>query len=67
MSSNTRPAILTHDLFRGDGPHRDLADRFLDGVCVLCGGSIGREGREGDERWFCLTCWARESLRLGAA
>jgi hypothetical protein len=65
--SSTRPAILLGDLFGGDGPHGDLADRFVEGRCVHCGAAIARDGREGDERWYCMTCWARESLRRGAA
>lgn len=59
MSGSTRPAVLLRDLLSGDGPHHALADRFVEGRCVACGSAIPREGREGDERWYCHTCWAR--------
>ena len=65
--SSTRPAILLNDLFSGDGPHGDLADRFVEGRCVQCGTAVARGGREGDERWYCLTCWGRGQLRLGVS
>ena len=58
--SSTRPAIRVHELFSGDGPHRDLADRFVEGRCIVCGGAVPRDGREGGEGWYCLTCAATQ-------
>lgn len=58
--STTRPAIGINELLSGDGPHRDLADRFVEGRCVMCGGAVVRDGHEGGEGWYCPVCWARQ-------
>jgi hypothetical protein len=56
MSSGTRPAILLRDLLSGDGPHRDLADRFVAGTCIRCGVKVGDARREGADRGLCEEC-----------
>ncbi|MEE8497784.1 MAG: hypothetical protein V3S62_04570 [Acidimicrobiia bacterium] len=62
MSNGSRPAILLTDLLRGEGPHRDLADRFIAAECLVCGGNVGSHGRTEEERWLCPTCWGRRGL-----
>jgi hypothetical protein len=37
MSNGTRPAILLGDLLSREGPHQELAERFLAGACLRCG------------------------------
>ena len=61
MTGNTRPAVLLSEILTGDGPHQDLADYFLAAECAGCGGDVGRQGRIEDDRWWCLSCWARHS------
>lgn len=58
--SNTRPAVGIGELLSGDGPHRDLADRFVEGRCSRCGGVVARDGREGAEGWYCMPCWSQQ-------
>jgi hypothetical protein len=66
MSNGSRPAVLLSDLFRGEGPHRELADRFTAAQCVVCGGDVGRLARSEDEHWFCPVCWARRQAAASA-
>ncbi|MEX0825929.1 MAG: hypothetical protein WD184_04130 [Acidimicrobiia bacterium] len=40
MSTGTTPAILLHELFSGDGPHGEQADRFVAGSCIRCGEAV---------------------------
>ncbi len=61
--SSTRPAIGVDELFSGDGPHQDLADRFVEGRCAACGGAVPRDGRDTGDGWFCLTCAAGQESR----
>jgi hypothetical protein len=56
MSNGTRPAILLRDLLAGDGPHRDLADRFVAGRCIRCGMKVRDARREGADRSLCEDC-----------
>lgn len=67
MSNGTRPAVLLGDLFSGDGPHLDIADRFVAGRCIRCGELVPSGRSDGDERWWCPTCWNREIAARGAA
>ncbi len=61
MSANgTRPAILIHELFSGDGPYGHVAEHFLASVCSHCGGGVEREGAHfRDDAYLCQPCGAR--------
>jgi len=61
VATSERPAVLLTELLAGDGPYQDLADNFVAAECVGCGGSVGRQGRVDDDRWWCPTCWARQA------
>jgi len=62
MPNGAYPAVLLTDLLRGEGPHRDLADRFIEAACIVCGGDVGRLGQVEGDRWLCPGCWARRDL-----
>ena len=40
MSNGVTSAILLHELFSGDGPHDEQADRFVAGHCIRCGNAV---------------------------
>jgi hypothetical protein len=56
MSNGTRPAVLLRDLLAGDGPHHDLADRFVAGRCIRCGAKVGDPRQDGADRSLCDEC-----------
>lgn len=56
MSNGSRPAVLLSDLMSGDGPHRDLADRFVSGRCIRCGAIVREVRRETTDRGLCEDC-----------
>jgi len=61
MTNGTRPGVLVHELFSGDGPHIGVAEDFLTNRCTSCSRVVGRDGIYHDAGYLCTPCWARVS------
>ncbi len=58
MKTGTSQAILTTELFAGDGPYRSVADDFVAQRCSVCGGVADDEVRFFRDGYYCSSCWS---------
>ena len=56
MKNGTSRAVLVRDLFRGDGPFRDIAEDFVAMECGLCRGSVDPDARFTVDGFLCSAC-----------